>query len=83
MTAETIPALVEHAARVHGDREAVVSGALRWTFARLRDEVRAAARAAIAAGVRPGDRAAIWAPNGVEWIVAALGAVSAGASWCR
>ncbi|RSN67536.1 FadD3 family acyl-CoA ligase [Actinomadura sp. WAC 06369] len=79
MTAETIPALVEHAARVHGRREAVAAGEVRWTFARLRDEVETAARAAIAAGVRPGDRAAIWAPNGAGWIVAALGLVSAGA----
>lgn len=53
--------------------------AVRWSFARLRDEVEAAARAAIAAGVRPGDRVAIWAPNGAEWITTALGLVSAGA----
>ncbi|QFG20386.1 FadD3 family acyl-CoA ligase [Actinomadura sp. WMMB 499] len=79
MTAQTIPALVEQAARVHGEREAVVSGPVRWSFARLRDEVEAAARAAVGTGLRPGDRAGIWAPNGVEWIVAALGLVSAGA----
>ena len=34
----------------------------------------------IAAGVEPGDRVAIWAPNGAGWIVAALGAHSAGAA---
>ena len=32
----------------------------------------------MAAGVEPGDRAAIWAPNISEWIVAALGLHSAG-----
>ena len=33
----------------------------------------AAARALIAAGIEPGDRVAIWAPNTTEWVVAALG----------
>ncbi|NED56864.1 AMP-binding protein, partial [Micromonospora aurantiaca] len=74
-----MPALVRHAARVHGDREAVVAetarGTVRWTFDRLHTEIEAAARAAIAGGIEPGDRAAIWAPNGLEWIVAALGLV--------
>jgi len=39
-----------------------------------------ATRAMMAAGVAPGDRVAIWAPNGLGWIVAALGAQSAGAA---
>src|SRR5262245_792813 len=34
----------------------------------------------MAAGVKSGDRVAIWAPNGLGWIVAALGAQSAGAA---
>ena len=37
-------------------------------------------RAAIAAGIHPGDRVAMWAPNMAEWIVAALGLVGAGAA---
>ena len=36
--------------------------------------------AAIATGIHPGDRVAIWAPNMAEWIVAALGLVGAGAA---
>ena len=35
--------------------------------------------AAMAGGIRPGDRAAIWAPNCGEWVIAALGLLSAGA----
>ena len=31
------------------------------------------------AGIRPGDRVGIWAPNSWEWIVAALGTLGAGA----
>ena len=34
----------------------------------------------MAAGIHPGDRVAIWAPNMAEWIVAALGLVGAGAA---
>ena len=34
----------------------------------------------MAAGIHPGDRVAMWAPNMAEWIVAALGLVGAGAA---
>ncbi|GAA0950135.1 FadD3 family acyl-CoA ligase [Actinocorallia libanotica] len=76
---ETIPALVEYAAAAHGDREALVDGEVRWTFAQLAERVRDAARAAAASGIRPGDRVGIWAPNSRHWIVQALGLSSAGA----
>ena len=75
----TIPDLVARAAADHGEREAVVDGEQRLTFADLASRVRQAGRAMIAWGVRPGDRVAIWAPNSAEWIVTALGAVSVGA----
>ncbi len=59
-----------------GDRfpevEAVVDGDLRLTFPQLRDRIVDAARAHIAAGVEPGDRVAIWAPNIVEWVLVPL-----------
>ena len=38
-----------------------------------------ATRAVVAHGIEPGDRVAVWAPNCAEWVVAALGAVGAGA----
>ena len=60
--------------------EAVVEGDTRVTYAALGRRVLAAARAMIAAGVGPGDRVAVWAPNSLGWIVAALGAQSAGAA---
>ena len=79
-SAQTIPALVRRAAATWPDAEALVDdgGALRLTFAQLEAEMVASTRAAIAAGVGPGDRVAIWAPNVHEWIVAALGALGAG-----
>ena len=51
----------------------------RLTFAELLTRRRAAARAFVAAGVQPGDRVAIWAPNSATWIVASFGVYLAGA----
>ena len=75
---KSIPGLVQGAARRFGDAEAIVDGALRLGFAGLAEAASASTRAAIAAGLEPGDRAAIWAPNIHEWIVAALGVHGAG-----
>ena len=75
----SIPGLVRSAAEQHADAEAVVDGRTRVTYAELGARVERAAAACIANGVRLGDRVGIWAPNSLDWIVAALGAVSAGA----
>jgi acyl-CoA synthetase (AMP-forming)/AMP-acid ligase II len=69
----TIPRILRRAAERFGDREAMVDGAVRLTYAELAAEVERAARALIASDVEPGDRVAIWAPNVYEWAVAALG----------
>ncbi|MEU2338848.1 FadD3 family acyl-CoA ligase [Streptomyces sp. NPDC006654] len=74
----TVPGLVRSAARRYGDAEAVVDGRTRIDYAELGARVERAAAACMAAGVGTGDRVGIWAPNSLEWIVAALGAVSAG-----
>ncbi|MFF0490174.1 FadD3 family acyl-CoA ligase [Nocardia sp. NPDC004068] len=78
MSWESIPHLVRDAAERFGDAEAVVDGRVRWSFAELARRVRRAAGAYAAAGIGPGDRAAIWAPNSADWIVAALGLLTAG-----
>jgi acyl-CoA synthetase (AMP-forming)/AMP-acid ligase II len=81
----TIPSLVEDAAARFGESEALVDrngpGGLtaRLTFDQLAEDVAAATRAIVADGVDRGDRIAIWAPNCAEWVIAALGAVGAGA----
>ena len=74
----TIPRLVARAAELYGDREAVVDGDVRLTFAELAARIQQCGRSMMAYGVEPGDRVAIWAPNSWEWIVTALGAVSVG-----
>ena len=61
-----------------GDAEAVVDGDRRVDFATLRGLVDDAARALVASGIERGDRVAVWAPNSLEWIVAALGVTTAG-----
>ena len=76
----SIPGLVQARAQDFTDEEALVddAGTVRLSFAALADRMLASTRAAIAAGLEPGDRAAIWAPNLHEWIVAALGILGAG-----
>ncbi|MFP5220155.1 MAG: FadD3 family acyl-CoA ligase [Actinomycetes bacterium] len=71
--------MLRAAAEAAPHTEALVAGDVRLTFAGLRDRVLAFSRAALADGVRPGDRVAVWAPNTDRWAVAALGLVSVGA----
>ncbi|WP_231645672.1 FadD3 family acyl-CoA ligase [Mycolicibacterium mengxianglii] len=62
-----------------GDAEAVVDGDLRLTYVGLTDRVRRAAGAVAALGIDKADRIAIWAPNSAQWLIAAFGALTAGA----
>jgi len=77
---QTIPRLVQASAAAYANDSAVEDGDLRLSYAELAEAGIDAARAFIAAGVEPGDRVAIWAPNIAEWIVAAIGLQSAGAT---
>ncbi|MDW3220903.1 MAG: FadD3 family acyl-CoA ligase [Acidimicrobiales bacterium] len=74
----TIPRMLAESVERHGDREALVDGELRLTYRELGDRVDMAAKAFLAEGLEVGDRVAIWAPNIHQWMVAALGALSAG-----
>jgi acyl-CoA synthetase (AMP-forming)/AMP-acid ligase II len=74
----TTPRLVRSAAERFGAAEALVDGEVRLTFDDLAAAVADAGRAFAAAGLEPGDRVAIWAPNVWEWVVAVLGLQSAG-----
>ncbi|MDG6106374.1 FadD3 family acyl-CoA ligase [Dactylosporangium aurantiacum] len=78
LRARTLPELVRAGAEHHGDREAIVDGPVRLTYAGLAEEVARFAGALAARGVGKGDRVALWAPNSWRWIVAALGVVTAG-----
>jgi acyl-CoA synthetase (AMP-forming)/AMP-acid ligase II len=76
----TIGHLLADAASRHEDRPAVVYRDQRVSYAQLHAEARGVARGLIGAGVARGDRVAIWAPNGLRWLEAALGAQLAGAA---
>jgi acyl-CoA synthetase (AMP-forming)/AMP-acid ligase II len=75
----TLPQLVRAAAERFGDRSAVEDGDVRLSFSELFDLGLRATRAFCAAGVRRGDRVAIWAPNIWEWISASIGIHASGA----
>ena len=70
----TVPAAVARTARYFGDAEAVAEpGGVRLSYRELDERAAAVTGALIDAGIGPGDRVAIWAPNGSEWLLAALG----------
>jgi HIP---CoA ligase len=75
----SIPAALDEAVARFPDHELVVDGDTRLTFADVRAQAVDVARSLIAAGVEPGDRVALWAPNSVTWIVASFGVYAAGA----
>ena len=76
----TFPQMIARQAATFPDRELLVDGDTRLTYAEFSDRMTRVARALMALGVEPGDRVAVWAPNSVEWLVAALGAGAAGAA---
>ena len=74
----TLPQVVSEAAAEYGDRPAITDGDQQLSYAELDAARLHAARAFVAAGLRKGDRFAIWAPNIVQWIIAAIGGQSVG-----
>jgi acyl-CoA synthetase (AMP-forming)/AMP-acid ligase II len=67
-------------ADAHGGRMAVVDGDARVTWRDLASRVDEFGAALVAGGIEAGDRVAVWMPNGLRWIVAALGLWRAGAT---
>ncbi|RDH09654.1 FadD3 family acyl-CoA ligase [Tsukamurella pulmonis] len=75
----TIAAALRDVAERFAAHTAVLDGDLRISYADLHSRARDVARALLAEGIRRGDRVAVCAPNGHEWIEAALGAAYIGA----
>ncbi len=78
-TTQTIPNLIDAAAKKFGDKAFLQQGNQQYSFRNLALQCRRVAASLIARGIEPGDRIAVWAPNTCEWILAALGAQYAGA----
>jgi acyl-CoA synthetase (AMP-forming)/AMP-acid ligase II len=63
----TLPGVLRAAGSRYADREAIVDGETRLTYADLHARVRRTAAALIALGVAKGDRVCLWAPNSWRW----------------
>ena len=75
---DTVPAVLRAAAERHADRSAYVEGDRVVTFAELLGHVQATARGYASLGLSPGDRLVLWAPNSIDWVIAALATSYAG-----
>ncbi|MCU1652659.1 MAG: fatty acid--CoA ligase [Pseudonocardia sp.] len=76
----TIPGALAEAAARWPDGEALVDGELRLSWGELHERVRTLTRFFVAEGIEAGQRVAVQSPNTWHWVVAALGALSAGAT---
>jgi HIP---CoA ligase len=77
----TIPAALDLAASRYGDQIAIAEPAgPQVSFRELNDRANGIAAALAAAGIGAGDRVAVWSPNTHHWVLAALGALAAGAT---
>ena len=64
----TLGGILDVAAQRWGQREALVFGSRRWTYAELNTETDHVARALMALGVEPGENVALWLTNRPEWL---------------
>jgi acyl-CoA synthetase (AMP-forming)/AMP-acid ligase II len=71
--------LIDAVAAAWPDQLACVDGDRRVSYRELRDDIIRAGAALAASGVRKDDTIALWAPNGLEWIVVSFGAAYVGA----
>lgn len=76
---DTVAAMFARSAALFGGRDAVVDGQQRINYQSLNRLRLDAARAFVAAGIVKRDRIAIWAPNILEFVVAAAGLQTIGA----
>jgi HIP---CoA ligase len=75
---DTLPALLRDAAERYSDRTAYVEGQRTLTYADLLARVREVAAGYRSRGLTPGGRVVVWAPNSIDWVVAALAVSYAG-----
>jgi HIP---CoA ligase len=77
----TIPAALDRAASLFGEQTAIAEpDGPRLTYRQLQAQASGIAAALADTGIEAGDRVAIWSPNTHHWVLAALGAQTAGAT---
>jgi fatty-acyl-CoA synthase len=77
--AKSIGQAVEEAAVLYADREFLVVDEHRITQREFARRVKAFSVGLLRVGVRPGDKVAVWLPNGIEWVVAVFSLANLGA----
>jgi acyl-CoA synthetase (AMP-forming)/AMP-acid ligase II len=76
----TLPALFAHFCAQHGEKEFLIDGARRLTFAEAHALARRLAAALVSAhAIEPGDRVGLAARNSANWIIAHMALLMAGA----
>jgi acyl-CoA synthetase (AMP-forming)/AMP-acid ligase II len=75
---DTLPGVLRAAADRFGAAPAYVDGDRTTAFTELLGLVQATARGYAGLGFEPGDRLVLWAPNSIDWVVAALATSYAG-----
>ena len=76
----TVGTTLERAARLHGDRTAIVMEDVRVTHAEVLGHAQRCARALVGQGVRPGDHVGILMPNCLDYLWLSYGCALLGAS---
>ena len=71
--------LAHDAARLHGDREALVFEDQRYSFNQQAQQIDRAAKALIASGVEHGDHVALWLNNCANWVFISFALAKVGA----
>lgn len=71
--------LLKEAARQWPDREALVFGEQRVSYAEYQENTKRVAKGLYAIGIRPGDHVALWMTNRVEWSYCRFGIYQLGA----
>ncbi|MBM4243250.1 MAG: acyl--CoA ligase [Deltaproteobacteria bacterium] len=79
MRTRSLPDLVADCARRFGDREALVWGDVRWSYAELARQAAGAAEGLRALGVQPGEPVGVLLPNWPEFFTVVAGITSLGA----
>ncbi|WP_116812353.1 AMP-binding protein [Steroidobacter cummioxidans] len=77
---KTIGVALEDAARLWGDRPALIvrHQSIRWTYRELNEAAERVAAGLLKLGLQPGDRVGIWSPNRYEWVLTQFATAKAG-----